>query len=99
MIKLAVQSTDAPQAVEWIRSAIDAKIAQIKHAIVITERRLAEFESKYQADSQTFLETMTAEDLEGGDLEYVEWYGECELLKRLQLQLDQLMSIEYEHPC
>ena len=95
MIKIAVQSTDSPQAMEWVRAAVEAKIAQLKIAIRTTERRLAQFESKYQIDSRTFSETMAAEDLEGGDEEYVEWHGEYQILQRLQTQLDQL--IEYEH--
>lgn len=97
MIKIAVQSTDAPQAIEWGRSAIEAKIAQLKLAIRATEQRLMEFESKYQIDSQTFFDTGAAEDLEGSDQEYVGWHGEYQILQRLQAQLDQLSAVEYEH--
>ena len=97
MIKISVQSTHAPQAIEWVCSAIEAKIAQLKLGIRVTEQRLAAFESKYQLDSQTFFETMAAEDLNGGDQEYVEWHGEYQILQRLQTQLDGLSTIEYEH--
>jgi len=97
MIKIAVQSTDTPQALEWVRSAIETKMAQLKMAIRVTEQRLAAFESQYQIDSRTFFETGAAEDLEGGDQEYVEWHGEYQILQRLQAQLNQLGTIEYEH--
>jgi hypothetical protein len=33
---------------------------------------------------------MTAEDLDGGDLEYVEWAGEASMLKWLEAELLEL---------
>jgi hypothetical protein len=39
--------------------------------------------------------TVTAEDLAGGDLEYVEWRGEWRMLQQLKEDLGQLEAIEY----
>jgi len=41
------------------------------------------------------MEEWSAEDLEGKDLEYVEWAGEYNLNKRLNERLTALMSIEH----
>ena len=49
-------------------------------------------------DTAHFLQEMTAEDLEGGDLEYVEWAGEAKLLKGLEIELTELEHARYELP-
>jgi hypothetical protein len=38
---------------------------------------------------------MAAEDLKGGDDEYVRWAGEYKLMQRLQEKLRQLQEINY----
>ncbi len=48
---------------------------------------LARFEERYQTTTHCFLANMTAEDLEDGDLEYIEWAGEASLLKGLEEEL------------
>ena len=52
-----------------------------------TRHRLAFFEARYGLDSARFLREMAAEDLAGGDLEYVEWAGEAKLLTGLAAEL------------
>ena len=42
-----------------------------------------------------FLCEMTAEDLAGGDLEYVEWAGEAKLLEGLTTELGELEHAHY----
>ncbi len=54
---------------------------RLRSGIERTKRRLTTFEARYGVDSARFLREMTAEDLVGGDLEYVEWAGEARLLK------------------
>ncbi len=41
-----------------------------------------EFETKYQISSEFFFTHWTAEDLEGGDEEYVNWSGEIKIKKK-----------------
>ncbi len=41
---------------------------------------------------------MAAEDLAGGDLEYVEWAGEAKLLGSLETELAELEQARYELP-
>jgi hypothetical protein len=41
---------------------------------------------------------MTAEDLAGGDLEYVEWAGEAKLLEGLEAELRELEDARCQLP-
>jgi hypothetical protein len=41
---------------------------------------------------------MTAEDLAGGDLEYVDWAGEARLLENLEHELAELMDARVQLP-
>ncbi len=52
--------------------------------------KLALFEARYQTTTHSFMANMTAEDLDGGDLEYVEWAGEASMLKWLEAELLEL---------
>jgi hypothetical protein len=53
------------------------------------------FETRYGVDTAHFLRDMTAEDLAGGDLEYVGWAGEAKLLKDLEAELRELEDVRY----
>ena len=57
-----------------------------------TRRHLASFEARYGVDTAHFMREMTAEDLTGGDLEYVEWAGEVGLLEGLMAELKERRS-------
>jgi hypothetical protein len=72
------------------KSAIDSEIARLELALMSARKRLLSFESKYNVTPDHFIVAMTAEDLEGGDDEYVQWAGEYRLWQRLQQKLDQL---------
>jgi len=63
------------------------EIAILTLAILDGDRRLAEFEDKYGVSSTTFMVKMAAEDLDGGDDEYVRWAREFELTQRLREKL------------
>jgi hypothetical protein len=75
---------------ETVRRAIDAYRMRLVANIERTRRRLAAFESRHGFDTARFLAEMTAEDLPEGDLEYVAWAGEAELLQGLEAELAEL---------
>jgi hypothetical protein len=77
---------------QFILSAIEAYKARLRANISRTRRRLAAFEERYEVNTSHFLQTMTAEDLEGGDIEYVNWAGEAKLLAGLE---EELAELEY----
>jgi N-glycosylase/DNA lyase len=80
---------------QLVKSAIDSEIARLELAQANARKRLLLLEEKYGVTSEQFMNSMAAEDLEGGDDEYVQWAGEYQLWERLQQKLGQLREIEY----
>ncbi len=78
-----------------IESAIKREIADIELAIKLTQKRLAPFEQAYHVSSEYFLAEMAAEDLTGGDDEYIQWAGEYHLMQGLKEHLQLLRGIRY----
>ena len=85
----------AREVLPLIRSAVEGEMARLELALKLSEKRLTLFEQKYDVTSEHFISEMTAEDLEGGDDEYVRWAGEYKLMQRLQEKLCQLQEIDY----
>lgn len=86
------------QGAQPVLQAIESYKARLRAGIERTRRRLAQFEQRYGVDTARFLQEMAAEDLEGGDLEYVEWAGEAKLLKGLEAELTELEHARYQLP-
>lgn len=86
------------QGAQPVLQAIETYKARLRSGIERTQRRLAQFEQRYGVDTAHFMQEMTAEDLEGGDLEYVEWAGEAKLLEGLGMELRELMHARYQLP-
>jgi hypothetical protein len=78
-----------------VRSAIEGEVARLELALKLARERLVPFEQKYGVTSEHFISKTAAEDLEGGDDEYVGWAGEYKLMQRLQEKLRQLQEINY----
>jgi len=76
-----------------LRTAILSQIERLQASLERSRARLEDFQQKYRKE----LSQITAEDLEGGDLEYVEWAGEAELLRRLEDDLRRLKELEIAH--
>jgi hypothetical protein len=55
-----------------IQRALESYQARLQSSIERTQRRLHEFEQRYQVTTEYFLNEMSAEDLQGGDIEYIE---------------------------
>jgi hypothetical protein len=72
------------QSAQTVLHALDIYKARLRASIERTRRRLREYEQRYRVTTAYFLRTMAAEDLAGGDLEYVEWAGEAKLLASSQ---------------
>ena len=88
----------ANEVLRLIQSAIEGEIARLKLALKLAGERLAPFEAQYGVTSEYFISHMAAEDLKGGDDEYVRWAGEYELIQRLRTKLQQLEEISYGDP-
>ncbi|MEW6486400.1 MAG: hypothetical protein AB1578_00600 [Thermodesulfobacteriota bacterium] len=79
-----------------VAQAIESYNARLRKGIARCRRRLAELERRYETSTEDFLHHMAAEDLPGGDLEYVEWAGEAEMLRGLQRELSELEDARYQ---
>ncbi|MBK8048099.1 MAG: hypothetical protein IPK16_13825 [Anaerolineales bacterium] len=83
---------------QTVFNALDAYKAKLRASIQRTRRNLGKFEQRYGVTTTTFLEDMAAEDLSGGDLEYIEWAGEAKLLEGLESELNELEDVRYRVP-
>lgn len=72
--------------------AVDLYKRQLEASIRRTKEHLNRFEQQYNVSTSYFLSDMAAEDLTGGDWEYVEWAGEAQLLQGLE---NELKDLEY----
>ncbi len=86
------------QTAQSVMRALDSYKVRLRNSVERTQRRLADFETRYQVTTAHFLKKMTAEDLAGGDLEYVEWAGEAKLLAGLEDELGELEHTHYQLP-
>lgn len=82
-------------AAQTVLSAIEAYKSRLQASIARTQRRLAQFEEKYGVATTYFLQEMAAEDLEGGDIDYVEWAGEARIMSGLRAELAELEDVRY----
>ncbi|MCB0001940.1 MAG: hypothetical protein KDI12_16965 [Anaerolineae bacterium] len=97
MTTLIVEPVDrAQQLLPLVRAAVDGEILRLELALSLARERLMPFEQRYGVSSEHFIADMVAEDLEGGDEEYVQWAGEYRLMERLEDKLTRLQEVEYD---
>ncbi|MBI3912770.1 MAG: hypothetical protein HY327_01045 [Chloroflexi bacterium] len=86
------------QSAQTVVNALENYKTRLRANIERTRQRLGAFEKRYGKTTEYFSSKMTAEDLPGGDLEYVEWAGENKLLNGLERELDELEHAHYQLP-
>lgn len=86
------------QGAQAVINALETYKARLRASVERTKRRLNEFETRYRVTTDHFLKQMAAEDLVGGDIEYVEWAGEAKLLQGLESELEELEHARYRFP-
>jgi hypothetical protein len=96
-VQMVIEFADR-QGAQVAVQALETYKAHLRATIERTRLHLAEFEQRYGVTTAHFLERMTAEDLKGGDLEYVEWAGEARLLIGLEGELGELEHARYQLP-
>ena len=91
-----ILETDMPEkATKFVVEALETETLRLKYSVELAKRRLSKFEKKYKVTSKEFIKDWSAEDLDGKDLEYVEWAGEYNLSTRLNERLRALKSIKH----
>ncbi len=76
MAEIKLQTDVPDKATKFLVEALETETLRLKYTMKLAEKRISEFEKKYGATSEEFIKGWSAEDLEGKDLEYVEWAGE-----------------------
>jgi len=94
MSKLKIES-DKGDMSEIVKSAINAEIKRLEIGLDKTNKEITIFEEKYSLSSSDFLKGITADDLKGGDEDYVRWSGELKIKNRILEDLEKLKDIEY----
>ena len=94
MTKLQIIS-DKEDIADIIKSAISAELKRLEIALSKTSKEIKKFEDEYNVPSEIFLKEFTAEDLRGGDDEYIKWVGELKIKDRILEDLRKLKDIEY----
>jgi len=89
--------SDREDSAELVRTAVLAELKRLELALNKTDKIISKFEELHNISSDTFLKDVSAEDLHGGDEEYVQWSGELQLRRRIIKDIQQLKSIEYVH--
>lgn len=97
MVKLEIKSdySDTETLKNLVKTAIESEIKNLQRSLSKTNQLLQQFEEKYQISSDYFLDNYTAEDLQGGDDEYISWLGEIKIKQKLTNSLEKLRAIEY----
>ena len=81
---------------ETILQALEQYKLRLRASIERTRSNLLRFETRYGVSTAFMLNNMAAEDLQAGDMEYVEWAGEAKLLRGLETELDELEHAHYQ---
>lgn len=84
------------EGVQVVVQALESYKERLRSGIDRTKRLLSRFEETYGVSTAHFLKDTAAEDLAGGDLEYVQWAGEAQLLNRLEAELRELENARYQ---
>ena len=94
MIRLEIKS-NFEDAESLIRSAVLSEIKRLEIGLGRTDREIGKFEEKYGISSDKFIKDYAAEDLDGGDDEYVRWMGEIRIRGKIADELEKLKETEY----
>jgi hypothetical protein len=95
MAEIILESDNKDAASTMVKEAIITEKQRLNYSLSLARKHLENFEEKYRVSSEKFLSDWTAEDLDGKDMEYVQWAGEYSLAGRLKERLDTIDGITY----
>jgi hemerythrin len=95
MAEIKLKTSNPDQAAELLAEALETEKMRLVYSLDLAKRRLEIFEKKYGVRTQQFLSDWVAEDLDGKDMEYVEWAGESKLAALLSGRIETLTGIEH----
>jgi len=95
MTILQIKSDTDSSAMDIIKTAIQAELKRLEIGLEKNERQIAVFEKEYKISSETFLKKLTAEDMKGGDTEYISWAWELKIREKILTDINRLKEIQY----
>jgi len=98
MSAIQLKTDDHDQALMILTEALETEKLRINYSLQLAQRRLSKFEKKYSVNSEEFITKWAAEDLEGKDMEYIEWAGEYKLASQLTGRLRTITGIVHVTP-
>ena len=96
MPEIRLRTDQSEKAIAILRDVMQTEESRLEYVLDVSQKRLSKFEEKYGASSKVFINEWAAEDLEGKDLEYVEWAGEIRLADRLRERLSIIKGMKYD---
>ena len=94
MAEIKLKTNNLEKAKSILGEVIETETLRLNYSLQLSKKRLAKFEEKYNVTSEVFIKEWAAEDLDGKDIEYVEWAGEFKLASLINERLSTLKSIE-----
>ena len=94
MAEIILKTNEPDKAAGILFEVLEAESQRVQYSLRLAKKRLERFEKKYNISSANVAVELSAEDLEGKDMEYVEWAGEYQLALRLNERSMALKSIE-----
>jgi len=94
MLTITMKPDSPREAAEILEEVLEKEALRLRHGMNLARNRLKKFEKKYNISSEIFIKEWAAEDLDGKDMEYVEWAGEYQFYAGLNERLRILESIE-----
>jgi hypothetical protein len=98
MAEIILKTNKPDKVSEILKETLETERSRVKYSLEMTKNRLNKFEQKYNISSEEFINKWSAEDLKGGDMEYVEWAGEYRISLNLSERLAALKSIKHVSP-
>lgn len=97
MLELQIKSYSSDVEIDklLVKDAIESEVKNLQRSLGKTNYLLRQFEEKYQISSEFFVNNWTSEDLQGGDDEYISWFGEIKTKEKLIYSLGKLQQIKY----
>jgi len=93
MSRIIVESQNADNLKNLVKSAVENQLRAINFGITKTKRKLAELEKENGMDSEMFYKEYQEGKL-GDDMKYIRWAGEYETLGQLQKDYNELQGTE-----
>jgi len=94
MLTITMKSDSPREAAGILEEVLEKEALRLRYGMNLARNRLKKFEKKYNISSEIFIKEWAAEDLDGKDMEYVEWAGEYQFYAGLNERLRILESIE-----